>query len=88
MLVSWSSWWCIGTVTAVAVVVGVTDSNTSCPTWFYYDNSAQQCKCGAELTCTSDSDRGWSVCYICWGRQPVLYWSLPIQTHSQQHRQC
>ena len=55
MLVSWFSWWCIGTVTAVAVVVGVTASNTSCPTWFYYDNSTQQCKCGAWLTCTRGS---------------------------------
>ena len=42
-------------MTAVAVVVGVTASNTSCPTWFYYDNSTQQCKCGAGLTCTSES---------------------------------
>ena len=40
---------------AVAVVVGVTASNTSCPTWFYYDNSTQQCKCGFLLRCTSDS---------------------------------
>ena len=55
MLVSWFSWWCIGTVTAVAVVVRVTASNTSCPTWFYYDNSTQQCECGFWLTCTSDS---------------------------------
>ena len=42
-------------MTAVAVVVGVTASNTSCPTWFYYDNSTQQCKCGFLLKCTSDS---------------------------------
>ena len=54
-MASWFSWWCIGTVTAVAVVVGVTASNTSCPTWFYYDNSTQQCKCGFLLKCTSDS---------------------------------
>ena len=52
---SWFSWWCIGTVTAVAVIVRVTASNTSCPTWFYYDNSTQQCKCGFWLTCTSGS---------------------------------
>ena len=38
-----------------ALVVGVTASNTSCPTWFIYDNSTQQCKCGAGLTCTNDS---------------------------------
>ena len=42
-------------MTAVAVVVGVTASNTSCPIWFYYDNSTQQCECGFWLTCTSDS---------------------------------
>ena len=30
-------------MTAVAVVVRVTTSNTSCPTWFYYDNSTQHC---------------------------------------------
>ena len=36
----------------------------------------------------TSGDRGRNVCYICWGRQPLLYWSLPIQTHSQQHRQC
>ena len=52
---SWFGWWCIGTVTAVAVVMEVTASNTSCPTWFYYDNSTQQCKCGVLLKCTSDS---------------------------------
>ena len=42
-------------MTAVAVVVEVTASNTSCPTWLYYDNSTQQCKCGFFLKCTSDS---------------------------------
>ena len=40
-------------MTAVAVVVGATASNTSCPTWFY--NSTQQCKCGFWLKCTCDS---------------------------------
>ena len=50
-MVSWFSWWCICTVT---VVVGVTASNTSCPTW-YYDNSTQRCECGFLLKCTSDS---------------------------------
>ena len=42
-------------MTAVAVVVGVTASNTSWPIWFYYDNSTQQCECGFWLTCNSDS---------------------------------
>ena len=27
---------------------------TSCPTWFYYDNTTQQCQCGVWLSCSSN----------------------------------
>ena len=39
-----STWCCI-----VVHVCLVSASNTSCPTWFYYSKSTQQCECG-ELT--------------------------------------
>ena len=35
----------------------------------------------------NDRDQRCNLCHICLRRRPVLYWSLPIQTHSQQHQQ-
>ena len=31
-------------------------SNTSCPTWFYYDNSTQQCHCDPLLYCSTPAE--------------------------------
>ena len=29
-------------------------NDTSCPTWFYYDNTTQECRCGYQLSCYLD----------------------------------
>ena len=43
------------TISIVALsLVLVLATNTSCPTWFYYDNSTQQCNCGNGLLCSSN----------------------------------
>ena len=44
------------TISTVALsLVSVLATNTSCPTWFYYNNStAQQCHCGHGLLCSSN----------------------------------
>ena len=56
MLSTWATWYCI-----LAVYVyssSVSGSNTSCPTWFYYSNTTNQCECGAtysmELNCNQE----------------------------------
>ena len=43
--------------TAVTLSQGsVLATNTSCPTWFYYDNTTQQCHCGFGLLCSSNKN--------------------------------
>ena len=43
------------TISIVALsLVSVLATNTSCPTWFYYDHSTQQCHCGNGLLCSSN----------------------------------
>ena len=49
---SWGTWCCCFLCTLTVNVVLAT--NTSCPTWHYYNNVTGQCKCGAGLLCTSD----------------------------------
>ena len=51
MPLSWLAWCCI-CVTALSVLA----TNTSCPSWFYYDNTTQQCHCGCGLLCSSHKD--------------------------------
>ena len=45
--------WLTTSVIALSLV-SVLATNTSCPTWFYYDNSTQQCHCGSGLSCSSN----------------------------------
>ena len=45
------------TISIVALsLVSVLATNTSCPTWFYYDNSTHQCQCGFWLSCLSNTE--------------------------------
>ena len=55
MKLLWSIWCCIS-ATAFLSQGSVLATNTSCPTWFYYDNTTQQCQCGCGLSCVSDKD--------------------------------
>ena len=32
-------------------------TNTSCPTWHYYNNATGQCECGSKLLCSSDGNQ-------------------------------
>ena len=44
---TWATWYCVSTILAVYVYSSsVSASNTSCPTWFYYSNTTNQCECG------------------------------------------
>ena len=38
-------WYYIGTLFVVNYLTSVSASNTSCPTWFYFNNATQQCEC-------------------------------------------
>ena len=49
MLLSVSTWCCL-------LLGPVLATNTSCPTWFYYDNTTQQCQCGSGLLCSSNKN--------------------------------
>ena len=50
MSLLWPAWFCFSVITLS--LGSVLATNTSCPTWFYYDNSTQQCHCGYELLCS------------------------------------
>ena len=44
---TWATWYCVSTILAVYVYSSsVSASNTSCPIWFYYSNTTNQCECG------------------------------------------
>ena len=47
MLSIWATTWCI--LVVHVYLSSVSASNTSCPTWFYYNNSSHQCECGSPL---------------------------------------
>ena len=60
------SFWVRWYVIAAILVVQVSSSNTSCPTWFYYDKVTQQCKCGPTLVeCNQQERIAWTVCGYC-----------------------
>ena len=39
-------WFRVSLVVCVCFSLSVPDSNTSCPTWFHYNNTSNQCECG------------------------------------------
>ena len=43
------SWYCIIISALFVVHMSVSASNTSCPTWFYFNNTTQQCECGKQF---------------------------------------
>ena len=46
MLSTWTIWYCISTILVAHVhLKSVLANNTSCPPWFYYSNTTQQCEC-------------------------------------------
>ena len=47
MLSTWASTWCI--LVVHVYLSSVSASNTSCPTWFYYNNTTHQCECGSQI---------------------------------------
>ena len=51
---SWGTWYCFLCTLTVNVVLA---TNTSCPTWHYYNNATGQCECGAGLLCSSDGNQ-------------------------------
>ena len=53
---SWRTWWCCFLSTTIVTVslCSVLATNTSCPTWNYYNNDTGQCECGSGLVCSSD----------------------------------
>ena len=52
---SWGTWCCCFLCTLTVNVVLAT--NTSCPTWHYYNNATGQCECGIRLDCSSDGNQ-------------------------------
>ena len=52
----WVTWsYCLLIVKLSLCSVMATD--TSCPTWHYYNNATGQCECGLRLLCTSDGNQ-------------------------------
>ena len=47
LLSTWSTIWCI--LVVHVYLSSVSASNTSCPTWFYYNNTTHQCECGSQI---------------------------------------
>ena len=67
MLLSVSTWCCL-------LLGSVLATNTSCPTWFYYDNTTQQCHCGSGLFCSSEKvEIGYGTCATSAGEEDQYY---------------
>ena len=51
LLSTWSTIWCILVVHVYNIMYlsSVSASNTSCPTWFYYNNTTHQCECESQI---------------------------------------
>ena len=72
-------WYCIIISALFVVHVSVSASNTSCPTWFYFNNTTQQCECGkisGPLVCnqqvkTVEIKHGYCVTYS--GQEGLFY---------------
>ena len=47
MLSTWATTWCI--LVVHVYLSSVSASNTSCPTWFYYNNTTHQCECESQI---------------------------------------
>ena len=55
-IMSWVTWfYCLLIVKLSLCSVMATD--TSCPTWHYYNNAKGQCECGLRLLCSSDGNQ-------------------------------
>ena len=52
MSLFWPAWCYISIITPS--LGSVLATNTSCPTWFYYDNTTHSCHCGYGLLCSSN----------------------------------
>ena len=47
MLSTWATTWCI--LVVHVYLSSVSASNTSCPTWYFYNNTTHQCECGSQI---------------------------------------
>ena len=71
---SWGTWCCCFLCTLTVNVVLAT--NTSCPTWHYYNNATGQCECGAGLVCSNDGHQaeiGNGMCATSPGEEGYYY---------------
>ena len=53
---SWTSW-CYCLLIIKVSLLSVLATDTSCPTWHYYNNATGQCECGSLLFCSSDGNQ-------------------------------
>ena len=55
-MISWVTW-CYCLVVVKLSLCSVLATDTSCPTWHYYNNVTGQCECGYWLLCSSDANQ-------------------------------
>ena len=74
-MVSWVTW-CYCLLVVKLSLCSVLATDTSCPTWKYYNNATGQCECGFWLVCSSDGnhvDIGINNCATSSGQEDDYY---------------
>ena len=69
----------------LVVICAVSPTDTSCPTWYYYNNATRQCECGFWLLCSSDGnqvDISIDMCATPSGQEDDYYVSYCPFTHT------
>ena len=72
---SWATWFYCLLIVKLSLC-SVLATNTSCPTWHYYNNATGQCECGWRLHCSSDGnqmDIGIDQCATSSGQEDDYY---------------
>ena len=82
-MISWVTW-CYCLLVVKLSLCSVLATDTSCPTWHYYNNATGQCECGFWLLCSSDGnqvDIGIDHCATSSGQEDDYYIGACPFTH-------
>ena len=71
------------TIVSFLVIISSVCSNTTCPTWHYYDNDTRLCQCGLHLNCKEDVvEIRESHCATSAGYRDYYYTGLRLFSHT------
>ena len=80
-MMSWVPWCCCLLIVKLSLC-SVLATNTSCPTWHYYNNVTEQCECGFWLLCSKQVEISIDRCATSSGQEDDYYVSYCAFTHT------